>query len=168
VTSPASVLRDAFDRHTWSTLHLLDHLAALDRAVIATEVPGTFGSIPATLTHLVDADARYLDRLEDPDLPPLAHREPDDLATLRASVEANVARWDVALDRLDAGALSASIGPRVAHPNIDPAETVLLLQALHHADEHRAQVCSALGVLGLDVPDVSAWAFWETVRLRRR
>jgi uncharacterized damage-inducible protein DinB len=167
VTSSASILRDAFDRHTWSTLSLLDHLAKVDEASITQDVPGTFGSIPATLTHLVDADRRYLDRLDDPDLPPLAHRAPDDVATLRARVDANATRWRAAMDRVEAGSLHASIGPNAAHPNIDPAETLLLLQALHHADEHRAQVCSALGALGLEVPDVSVWAFWETVRLGR-
>jgi uncharacterized damage-inducible protein DinB len=167
VTSPASVLRDAFERHAWSTMHLLGHLATLDPAALSDEVPGTFGSVRATLTHLVDADVRYLDRLDDPDLPPLPHRAPDDLATLRARVEANVSRWNAALDRLDAETLHAAIGSKAAHPNIDPAETVLLLQALHHADEHRAQMCSTLGALGLEVPDVSAWAFWEAVRLGR-
>jgi uncharacterized damage-inducible protein DinB len=167
VTSPASVLRDAFERHTWSTVRLLDHLAMLDPAAYAGDVPGTFGSILATLTHVVDADARYLDRLDDPDLPSLVHRKPDDLGTLRERVWANVPRWEAALDRLEAGTLHASIGARAAHPNIDPAETVLLLQALHHADEHRAQVCTALGVIRLDVPDVSVWAFWDAQRRSR-
>jgi uncharacterized damage-inducible protein DinB len=169
VTTPASVLRDAFERHTWSTLRLLDHLAGLGRDANDTAVDGTFGTIAETLTHLVDADARYLDRLDDPDLPPLAHRErPEALEKLRMTVVGNADRWRSALDRLEAGTLHAAIGPHAAHPNIDPAETVLLLQALHHADDHRAQVCTALGASGADVPDVSAWAFWETVRLGRR
>jgi uncharacterized damage-inducible protein DinB len=167
VTSPSAILRDAFERHTWSTLTLLDHVSALDPATLATDTPGTFGSIADTLTHLVDADTRYLDRLDDPDLAPLGHRAADDLATLRARTDANAPRWTAALDRLEAGELHAAIGSRAAHPNIDPAETVLLLQALHHADEHRAQVCSALGALGIETPDVSVWAFWETVRLGR-
>jgi uncharacterized damage-inducible protein DinB len=167
VTTPASVLRDAFERHTWSTLRLLDDLSGLDHD--ATVVAGTFGTIAETVTHLVDADARYLDRLDDPDLPSLAHREhPETLEKLRTTVEANAERWTSALDRLESGTLHATIGARAAHPNIDPAETVLLLQALHHADEHRAQICTSLGAGGYDVPDVSAWAFWETVRLGRR
>jgi len=90
VTSPASVLRDAFDRHTWATLRLLDHL--------------------------------------------------------------------------EAGTLRSRIAARNGDPGFDPAETLLLLQALHHTDDHRAQVCSTLGALGLDVPDLDAWSFWDDQR----
>ena len=168
MTAPASVLRDAFERHTWSTIRLLDRVSGLDRDVRDTGGHGMFGTVAETLTHLVDADARYLDRLDDPDLPPLAPRDrPEALEKLRTTVVANAERWTNALDRLEGGTLHARIGAEAAHPNIEPAETVLLLQALHHGDEHRAQVCTALGASGTEVPDVSAWAFWETVRLGR-
>ncbi len=36
---------------------------------------------------------------------------------------------------------------------------VFLTQIFHHANEHRAHICTTLGVLGLDVPDVSAWGY---------
>jgi hypothetical protein len=36
---------------------------------------------------------------------------------------------------------------------------VFLTQALHHANEHRAHVCTILGALGYDPPDVSAWGY---------
>jgi hypothetical protein len=34
-----------------------------------------------------------------------------------------------------------------------------LTQTFHHANEHRAHVCSALGALGIEPPDVSAWGY---------
>jgi uncharacterized damage-inducible protein DinB len=164
VTSPTTVLRDAFERHTWSTLALLGHLEALDPAAYDRGIPGTYGPIPETLTHLVDADTRYLDRMDDPNLPTLQVRPPRSIGDLRTQVQANASRWSAALDRLVDGDLHASIGPKAAHPNIDPAETLLLLQALHHADDHRAQVCSTLGALGLDVPELDVWSFWGAER----
>jgi uncharacterized damage-inducible protein DinB len=167
VTSPTSVLRDAFERHTWSTLQLLNHLDGIDPTAYELAIPGTYGSIPETLQHLVDGDTRYLERMHDPDLPPMEPRPSQPLGLLRAQVRSNASRWSATLDLLETGALHASIGSRAAHPDIDPAETVLLLQALQHADEHRAQVCSTLGALGLPVPDLSAWSFWERVRLDR-
>jgi hypothetical protein len=36
---------------------------------------------------------------------------------------------------------------------------VFLAQALHHANEHRAHVCTILGALGYQPPDVSAWGY---------
>jgi uncharacterized damage-inducible protein DinB len=36
---------------------------------------------------------------------------------------------------------------------------VFLTQAIHHANEHRAHVCTIIGALGHEVPDVSAWSY---------
>jgi uncharacterized damage-inducible protein DinB len=166
VTSSASVLRDAFDRHTWSTVQLLDHLADLSPSDYATGIDGTYGPIPDTLQHLVDADTRYLDRMEDPD-PPRADPQAFDIGTLRARVQGNAERWGDVLDRLQAGSLAARIAPRDDDPGFDPAETLLLLQALHHADDHRAQVCSTLGALGLPLPELDVWSFWDLERRSR-
>jgi uncharacterized damage-inducible protein DinB len=163
MTSPASVLRDAFDRHTWATLQLLDHLESLEADVVSREVPGTYGPIDETLTHLVAADSRYLDRMEDPD-PPRPPDVPFEIGGLRTQVHANAARWAQILDRLELGTLRARIAPRDDDPGLDPAETLLVLQALHHADDHRAQVCSTLGALGLEVPDLDVWSFWDDQR----
>ena len=165
MTTPASVLRDAFERHTWSTLRLLDHLDGLDPTSYEAGIPGTYGPIPETLVHLVDADDRYLARMDDPD-PARAAAQPFDIGTLRTRVQANAARWNGILDRLEAGTLRARVAPREGDQGFDPAETLLLLQALHHGDDHRAQVCSTLGALALEVPDLDVWSFWDAERER--
>ena len=36
---------------------------------------------------------------------------------------------------------------------------VFLTQIFHHANEHRSHICTMLGALGHDVPDVSAWGY---------
>ncbi|HSH82340.1 MAG TPA: hypothetical protein VLA19_27750 [Herpetosiphonaceae bacterium] len=36
---------------------------------------------------------------------------------------------------------------------------VFITQALHHANEHRAHICTILGALGHEPPDVSAWGY---------
>jgi uncharacterized damage-inducible protein DinB len=39
------------------------------------------------------------------------------------------------------------------------AAGVFITQALHHGSEHRAQICTILGALGHEPPDVSAWGY---------
>jgi len=34
-----------------------------------------------------------------------------------------------------------------------------IIPALHHGSEHRAQICTILGALGYEPPDVSAWGY---------
>jgi uncharacterized damage-inducible protein DinB len=115
-----------------------------------------------TLTHLVDADARYLRRLRDPSPPPYDARQGVPLSELRAQLDGNRARWDEALDELEAGALHASVRDHQdGYPDTDPAEGLLLVQAVHHGNDHRTQICSTLGALGEEVPELDGWAFWE-------
>src|SRR5438105_13139642 len=48
---------------TWATLRLIEHCRGLDDEQLNATVPGTFGSIRATLQHLVAADEGYCARL---------------------------------------------------------------------------------------------------------
>jgi hypothetical protein len=36
---------------------------------------------------------------------------------------------------------------------------IFITQALHHANEHRAHICTILGAHGYEAPDVSAWGY---------
>jgi hypothetical protein len=36
---------------------------------------------------------------------------------------------------------------------------VFVTQAWHHANEHRAHICTILGALGIEPPELSAWEY---------
>jgi uncharacterized damage-inducible protein DinB len=164
MTSAADVLRAAFARHTWATLGLIDALEGIDPARLDDAVPGTYGTIAETLTHLVGSDDRYLQRLELDTLPPYDDGGPWSLAELRTRAQEQSAQWSTMLDRLEAGTLHARIVDKPDYPDTDHAEGLLFGQALHHGDDHRAQINSTLGALGLDVPDLDVWAYWASER----
>jgi uncharacterized damage-inducible protein DinB len=164
MTTASEVLRDGFARHTWATLGLIDALEGFDPAHLDGVVPGTYGSIAETLTHLVGSDARYLQRLGNATLPPYEDLGAQSLAELRTLVHEQSARWSIMLDLLEEGSLHARIVDKPDYPDTEHAEAMLLLQALHHGDDHRAQICSTLGALGLDVPDLDVWSYWADER----
>jgi uncharacterized damage-inducible protein DinB len=164
MTTPSSVLRDGFARHAWASLRLLDALEDLGTTVPQGRLPGTYGPILRTMTHLVDADDRYLQRMTMPVLQPFEDHGAQPVAELRPRVRAHTSRWADALDHLETGSLHVQITGRPDYPDIDRAEPLLFLQALYHGDEHRAQICSALGAAELTVPDLSVWSFWEDQR----
>jgi hypothetical protein len=64
------------------------------------------------------------------------------------------------LDRLDRGELRAEIRGKDDYPDTDGAEGLLLVQAVHHGNDHRTQICSTLGALGLEVPELDGWEYW--------
>ncbi len=164
MTTPSEELRTFFEHHEWATLKLIGALEALKPDALDGSVPGTYGSILATLTHLVDADARYLIRLTSAVLPPYEDHGAQPLAELRPRVQENGMRWKGMLDALDAGTLHARIEGREDFAGLDHAEGLLLLQAIHHGNDHRTQICSTLGALGLDVPDLDGWTYWDDSR----
>ena len=164
MTGPNDIVRAMFAHHLWATEKLVDHLEGLPRQRLDDAVPGTYGSILSILTHLVDADGRYLLRLTTTSPPPYEDGGSRPLAALRAELGDHEERWKGFLDLLDSGTLRASITGREDYPDTHDAEGLLLIQAIHHGNDHRTQICSTLGALGEDVPDLDGWAYWAEGR----
>lgn len=153
-------LRELFRHHAWATTALIEHCERLPPEVLAATVPGTMGSISDTLLHLVGADRRYLGRMTD--LPPGAEvREGMELPLpeLRARFAAQAALWEGLLDRVES--LEVTIPARGDWPETPGARNLLLLQALHHGNDHRTQICTILGARGLEAPDLDGWTYWH-------
>jgi uncharacterized damage-inducible protein DinB len=155
----AAMLLDAFRHNSWATAELLGYCRGLDDATLRATVPGTYGSIVDTLAHTIKSEASYLSRLAGawPGYPwPAADSASLDALAERAAELAPV--WE----RFLAGEVDTE---RTREGRGDDgtayqyAAGVFLAQALHHANEHRAQVCTILGALGYEPPEVSAWAY---------
>jgi uncharacterized damage-inducible protein DinB len=159
-----SLLRDAFGHHVWATERLIDACTTLGPEQLGAAVPGTYGSILATLRHLVGADAGYLFAMTDGRVP-LVDEEQMGLAELRAVMERHGADWSSLLEQdLDPDAI-------VVRRRDDGSEGhaplgIRLAQALHHGSDHRSQVCTALTTLGVAAPEIDVWDFaWQDGRL---
>ncbi|HEV7216715.1 MAG TPA: DinB family protein [Chloroflexota bacterium] len=150
-------LRELFDHHCWATDTLIAHCATLPPDAWQATVPGTAGTVHHTLVHIVGADGRYL-RLLTGTAPAVQESAPPPLDQLRAQFAAQARQWQAALDRVDE--LDVSIPARGDRPEMPHARNLLLLQALHHGNDHRTHVCTILGARGLPNVDVSGWAYW--------
>ena len=157
------VLIEAFQQKLWAMKVLI--AACEDRPVeeLTRPAPG-FGSILATLNHLVMADAGYVASLgAGRAVWAAANGETTDLRELAARAEENGARWERFLrEPID--------GERLAFLDDGAYEThtaVVVMQALHHMSVHGEQVCAYLTALGGDAPDLQPWAYAdETGRSR--
>ena len=152
-----SVLADAFGHHTWATLRLIDACQPLTPAQLDAGAPGTYGSIIATLRHLVGADAAYLFVVSGGRHPEI-EEEGMGLAELRAAMAANDEAWAALLmEDLDPDAILV----RHRDDGIDSGAPlgIRLAQAIHHGTDHRSHVCTVLTTLGLEPPAIDAWDY---------
>jgi uncharacterized damage-inducible protein DinB len=159
-----SPLADAFAHHIWATLRILDACEPLSREQLGTSGVGTYGSILATLRHLVASDRSYLglldDRLEDVD------EEAIELSAMRAVIEANGPAWqEVVAGEMDPDRV-------IVRHRDDGSEShaplgIRLAQVIHHGTDHRSQICTILTTLGIEPPPIDAWDYaWSDGRLR--
>jgi uncharacterized damage-inducible protein DinB len=153
------LLLDAFRHDTWATARLLQSARSLTRDQLAATVPGTYGSVLATLHHLILSEGFYCYALTEG----------------KPGFD-----WDIsaqpALDELERR--SRDVGQfwerYLSHP-IDPERVVarrgrdgtrdeastgvVLAQVLSHGSVHREQVSAVLTSLGIAPPEVDAWAY---------
>jgi uncharacterized damage-inducible protein DinB len=156
------ILADLFRHNLWANLVIFDCCAALSDSILATDVPGTFGSIRATLTHIAGAEERYLASLTGgPERrnPTLEEAKPD-LATVREHLRQSGEGLIAYAETVDGDPILQVVwrGERY-----EPPASLLLVQAIDHAIEHRTHIKTALTQAGIEPPGIDGW-HWNDVR----
>lgn len=149
------ILHEAFRYSTWATQTVITACRGLSIEQLKRPAYG-FGSILDTLNHVVQSDAGYVAILTDVRPAWAADGcETDDLDRIARRVEEMARLWEGLLaepavaDRtlqLDAGAYHCHA-------------SVVIVQAIHHANAHREQIRAGLRSLGVQPPDVQPWEY---------
>lgn len=152
-------LHDLVKHNAWAIAQVLTACRGLDETTLNATVPGTFGTVIQMLRHIVDSEASYLFRLSGawPEYPwPRDQAVGLDVLAERAAMLA--ATWEqflaVEADNERLGEARGDDGAVFAVP-----ASVFIAQALHHGNEHGAQICTVLGARGLELPEVSVWDY---------
>ncbi len=153
------LLADAFGHHVWATLRLLDACLPLSPEQLDTTVPGTYGSILATMRHLVGGDSSYLFVLTGGRIAEI-DEDGMDLPALRAAMDGNGPAW-ASLIAGDLDPDSVVVRHRDDGTDSHAPLGIRLAQALHHGTDHRSQICTALTTLGVEPPAIDVWDFAE-------
>lgn len=148
-------LLEAFRHSAWATRTLVASLRALTPEQRSRPARG-FGSLIATLRHVVLSDAGYVAIL--------TGSRPAWAADDNDSVDLDeIGRWidetEQAWERLLAAPLDADRVLRLDEGAYECPASVVIAQALQHASAHREQVRAGLGELGVRPPDLQPWAY---------
>ena len=150
---------DALAHHIWATDRLLAACAELSPEQLTTPVPGTYGPIIATLTHLVGTDGWYLSFFLEFENPIGEDDRDVPIERLRAANTANGERWQAVLaeDRDP----ESDIVEHGDGWNFTTPLQFRYAQAVHHGTDHRSQVCTGLTALGIEPPEIDVWKYGE-------
>ncbi len=153
------MLREAFRHSAWATRQVLAACRPVDyeQRTSPGTATGTDRGILEIFNHIIRSDRGYASRSGD--RPEWVDNEVDigDLSELGRRANENAEVWETFLSKpvdpkkliiLDEGAYEAE-------------QSVLLIQALHHGDVHREQICAILTGLGIQPPDIQAWTYAE-------
>jgi uncharacterized damage-inducible protein DinB len=164
----SEALLELYRHKTWATLRLIEHCQGLDDKDLDATIPGTYGTIRETLQHLVGAEESYFATLtRDPfrtkkeaDAYVRADKMSDDpvpLKELAERIRRLGPRWEAVAEDADLPGRETTSTDGWRQPG-----SVLMAQAIHHADDHRTHVLSILGARGLGVPDLDVWSYAES------
>jgi uncharacterized damage-inducible protein DinB len=154
-----SLLGDAFGHHAWATLRLIDVCLPLSADQLETSAVGTYGSILATMRHIVGSDTSYLFVLSGGRVAEI-DEDSMDLTGLRAVMEANGPAWASLLAR-DPDPEADVLRHRDDGTDSIAPMGIRLAQAIHHGTDHRSQICTILTSLGVEPPEIDAWDYAE-------
>jgi uncharacterized damage-inducible protein DinB len=151
---------EAFRYNKWANLHLLDVCTKLTDDQLEWTAPGTYGTIASTFQHLVGAEQRYLRRLDGgepstnakdkfPGIPRLRELASDTGDRL-IKAAAKITPDDTIEENRDGRRVKLHLG-------------VVIIQALHHGNDHRTHVCSILGHHDIPYGEMDVWAYGEAI-----
>jgi uncharacterized damage-inducible protein DinB len=141
-------------RHNlWANRALLEFCAGLDRAALDRATPGTYGTLLATIQHVVSGEQWYVWILSGERIgTPIDENVPQPLEDL-ISIATRTGERAIEL------ASSDDADRRVKVDGKDWSAGTIYAQLVHHGNEHRGQAKSILGANGIEPPGVSAWGF---------
>lgn len=142
-----------FDHNRWANELLLEACRDLTPEQLATAVEGTYGGLAETLVHIVSGETFYVELLTDWE--PQVHWHRGDPFP---GVDALLERSRETGPRLLAAAQSIAPDKSIERDQGEqiPA-SVILVQAINHATEHRVQVATILTQLGIEPPAIDGW-----------
>jgi uncharacterized damage-inducible protein DinB len=153
------ILLEAFRHHAWANQQLLAVCRGLphDQLTLPGTTAGTDRGILAILNHIIRSDRGYASRRGD--RPAWVENAEDtaDLDELERRADENAEVWE----RFLAQPLEATNLIILNQGAYEAEQSVLVVQALHHGNAHREQISAVLTGLGIEPPDLQAWAYAE-------
>lgn len=156
-THPEPTLLELIRYNNWANAQILVACQKLTHEQLAFSMPGVYGSINATLAHILRAEAEYIRRLTGVcPQPPFNWVESyslEDLSTYAVSVA------NALLETVINVAPEYLVHEEEDGNTIDYLARLLFIQVISHGIEHRTNITTILGYLGETFTEIDGWGY---------
>ena len=155
----STTLAALYEHNLWANRIVVEECAKMSDEQLDSTMPGIYGSIRDTLKHIFGAEERYVARLRNEPRPALSREREaftgfDDLRS--ACDSSGQALVEIAEQATTDDILR---GIQRDGKHYEMPATVVLIQAINHATEHRSQINTMRTHLGLEPLDLDGWAY---------
>lgn len=149
---------ELFRHNTWANLQLLETCSRLSGDQLDATAVGTYGSVRDTLRHILSAEERYVGRLTGKTADgPLQTDSFLSVEELQSFARSSGEKLEELSENSNAN-LELRLPFRDGKEYSIPAQ-VVLVQAINHSTEHRAQIAAILTQQGVAPPTMDGWAY---------
>ena len=146
----AGVGVEIFKHNLWANLRLLDACAALSEDDLQATAPGTYGQVRDTLVHIFASEGRYVGEFNGKAEGMLSEDEP--FAGFESLRERAVRSGEALIAIAGRSAADRVLRGTYRDQPYVMSASMLLVQAINHATEHRAHIVSILSQRGVETP----------------
>jgi len=154
---PETTIVDLIRYNNWANAQILTACQMLTPSQFDASAPGTYGSIRATLEHIIQAEADYVGRLTGDHLQPSFKWEDQPTLTDLSAFAVQVA--GALLDTFQRIPLTYTVHERECGNTLEYQARLLFIQVINHGIEHRTNITTILSGLDLPTPEVDGWGY---------
>ena len=151
-----------FRHNLWANQTLLDFAEGLEDALLDAPAEGAHGTARDTLVHLLAAEQRYLWMVTGRP-PAVALREVDPFPGFEPLRAHALASGESFIEIASGDPHDVVLRGEYREERYAIPVSVVLLQVINHAHEHREQIKNSLSRQGVEVPALDGWSFGETL-----
>ena len=154
---PEPTLIEFIRYNNWANAQILAVCQKLTAEQLAASAPGTYGTIHATLAHIIKAETSYIRRLTGsrPEAPFKWEDRPalSDIAAFAPQVA------QAMLDAVGSTPPQQIVHEEENGHTYDYQARALFIQVINHGIEHRTNVTTILSGLGLPEMEIDGWGY---------
>jgi uncharacterized damage-inducible protein DinB len=158
----SDVRLELFRHHLWATERLLDTCERLAEADLDASVPGVYGTIRATLVHMIASETRYLASMRNQPQPEQIneHKPFPGFTALRAAA---LQTGNDLVAMVEAAGPNDRMRGENRGERYDLPLSIPFAQVINHGTEHRTNITTVMTARGLAAPKLDVWQYAREV-----